>query len=102
MLLSEVKGWHYYISWDNPSPANSQTMLKALGELGKVTKLETKTSVALAPYANTHWSEVRSAIKENLHARNGNAFYVNLRTGKAFQISAKAGLLWKSAAAKAR
>jgi hypothetical protein len=29
MLISEVKGWHYFISWDNPAPADFSAILSA-------------------------------------------------------------------------
>jgi len=98
MLISEVKGWRYYISWDNPVPANSSAMLQSLGKLGRLTRLQTKTSVALAPFATTHWKQVRDAIKVNLHPRKGNAFYVNLHSGNAFQIGSRMKWLWKTVA----
>lgn len=97
MLMSEVKGWHYFISWDNPVPANSSAMLASLRLLGRVSKLSTKTSVVLSPKSTVTWSHVRSAIRLNLNRRNGSAFYVNLRSGKGFQISRKTQWLWKSA-----
>ena len=97
MLFSEIQGWHYFISWDNPFPPDSSTMLKALAKLGKVTKLHTKTTVALSPKAKTHFTQVRDAIRDNLHQRKGNALYVNLRSGKGFQISANTGLVWTHA-----
>jgi len=95
MLLSEIQGWHYFITWDNPVPANSSAMLKALEALGHVTPVSTKTTVALTPYGETTWRQVRFAIETNLHPKKGNAMYVNVRSGKAFQISAKTGFLWK-------
>ena len=98
MLISEVKGWHYFISWDNPNPADSRTMLQSLGRLGKLTRLQTKTSIALAPYKNTDWRQVRDAIRVSLHPKNGNAFYVNLRSGKGFQIGPRTKRRWKTAA----
>lgn len=97
MLISEVKGWHYFVSWDNPMPADSSAMLSALRALGKVTTLQTKTSIALSPRSTVHWQDVRDAIKANLNPKNGNAFYVNVRTGKGFQIGKKTKWLWKSA-----
>lgn len=97
MLLSDIQGWHYFITWDNPVPANSSAMLRDLEALGHVTSVATKTTVALTPYAGTTWRQVRDAIETNLHPQKGNAMYVTLRTGKAFQISAKTGMLWKSA-----
>lgn len=97
MLISEVKGWHYFISWDNPVPENSSAMLQSLGELGKLSTLQTKTSVALAPYSTTHWQQVRDAIKTHLHPEKGNAFYVNLRSGKGFQVGPRTKWHWKSA-----
>ena len=98
MLISEIKGWHYYISWDNPTPADSSAILKALGKLGRLTKLRTKTSYVLAPRVSTKPQHVRDAIKHNLHSLKGNAFYVNLRTGKGFQIGRNTKWLWKRAA----
>jgi hypothetical protein len=98
MLISEVKGWHYFISWDNPVPADSSAMLQSLCKLGRLTKLQTKTSLALAPYATTHWRQVRDVIKANLHGKKGNAFYVNLRSGKGFEIGSRTKRLWKTAA----
>jgi len=95
MLISEIQGWHYFISWDNPVPADSSAMLEALGALGKITELQTKTTVALSPRISTKWRDVRNAIKSNLHLGKGNAFYVNLRSGKGFQIGSQTEHLWK-------
>ncbi len=95
MLISEIQGWHYFISWDNPVPADSSAMLNALRALGKVTRLRTKTTVALSPRASTKWRDVRNAIKKNLSPQKGNAVYVNLRSGKCFQIDAHTKRLWK-------
>lgn len=95
MLASEVKRWRYFVSWDNPTPADSRTMLAALKALGKVTPLQTKTSVALAPKASTRWQDVRVAIKQNLHPKRGNAFYVNLRSSLGFHIGKATGYKWK-------
>ena len=94
MLISEIQGWCYYISWDNAVPANSSAMIKALQTLGRVTKLQTKTTVALSPRATTKWRDVRDAIQLNLHNKKGNAFYVNLRTGKGFQFGNKTKQNW--------
>jgi hypothetical protein len=98
MLISEIEGWHYVISWDNPQPADSSSMRKALTRLGKLYSLKTKTSVVLAPKSSTSVHDVRAAIRDNLNAVKGNAFYVNLKSGKGFQISMKHGGVWKSAA----
>lgn len=95
MLISEVKRWHYFISWDNPDPADSRTMLRALKALGKVTRLQTKTSVALAPRSTTTWQQVRVAIEQNLHSRKGNAFYVNLRSSLGFHYGKATKFSWK-------
>ena len=51
MLISEIKRWQWVITWDNPKPANSSTMYSALARLGNVTKIQTKTTVLLAPRA---------------------------------------------------
>lgn len=37
MLISELKGWHWAITWDNPIPADSSAMLAALSALGNLT-----------------------------------------------------------------
>lgn len=95
MLISEIQGWYYLISWDNPIPANSSAILKSLSSLGRVTKLQTKTTVALSPKASTKWRDVRHAIENNLSRPTGNALYINLRSGKGFQIGAKTKYGWK-------
>lgn len=78
-------------------PADSSAMLNALRKLGNVTRLQTKTSVVLSPRVGKRSWHVREAIKSNLHPIKGNAFYVNLRTTKAFQIGRKTKWLWRSA-----
>ena len=95
MLISEIKGWHWAITWDNPRPADSSAMLKALGRLGKITRTQTKTTVLLAPKASIGWRDIREAIIENLHPSKGNAFYANLRTQRAFQWGSKTGHRWQ-------
>ena len=97
MLLSELYGWHYIITWDNPLPANSSAILTALQALGKVTPLNTKTTVALSPKSKTSWQDVRLAIEANIDPKIGNAVYVNLKSGKAFHRGAKTKHKWKSA-----
>lgn len=97
MFVSKKNGWHYFISWDNPQPADSRSMLAALGGLGRVTSLETKTTIVLSPRQGVTPQQVRNAIKKNLHRRKGNAFYVNLRSGKGFQIGAGTSRQWKKA-----
>ena len=45
MLISEIRGWHWAITWDNPDPPDSSKMLKALNQLhryGKRYKLKSK------------------------------------------------------------
>jgi hypothetical protein len=95
MLLSEMRGWHYGISWDNPCPADSSTMLKSLRKLGKVTRLQTKTSVILFPRVGVTYWDVRRAIVENLHPAKGNAFYVNLRSRETRQYGKRTDGKWK-------
>lgn len=95
MLISEIKGWHWAITWDNPMPADSSAMLKALQSLGKITEVQTKTTVLLAPKSNVKWPEIRAAIEKNLHPEKGNVFYVNLRSGKTFEYGSKTGRKWK-------
>jgi hypothetical protein len=97
VLISEVKGWHWAITWDNPLPADSSSMLKALGALGRLTAVQTKTTYLLAPKATVTWRQIRAAIVANLHPTKGNVFYVNLRTGKSFEWGSKTGHLWRKA-----
>jgi hypothetical protein len=98
MLISEIKGTPYYISWDNPVPADSSEMLRALKKLGHVTKLHLKTTVALFPRSTITFKQVRDAIKANLNPQTGNAMYINMCTGKGFQIGKGTKGLWKHAA----
>ena len=87
-LISEVKGWHWLISWDNPLPKNSSSMLSALSGLGQVHVIRTKTTVLLAPYKSSKWQHIRTAIETNLNASKryvGKAVYANLRSGFCFE-----------------
>lgn len=72
-------------------------MLRDLSALGKVIPLQTKTSIAFAPKYDTTPYDVRTAIENNLHRVNGNAFYVNLRTKKGFNYGKKTNRRWKKA-----
>ena len=95
MLISEIRGWHWAITWDNAYPADSSTMFRALGRLGHVTKTQTKTTALLAPKKNVDWRRIRQALVENLNRQTGNAVYANLRTRKAFQWGRKTRFHWK-------
>ena len=97
MLISELRGWHWAITWDNPVPADSSSMLTALGALGKLTAVQTKTTYLLAPKANVGWRQIRTAIENSLHPTKGNVFYVNLRSGKSFERGSQTGHKWKRA-----
>jgi hypothetical protein len=95
MLRSEIKGWHWAITWDNPEPADSSSMIAALSNLGRLTKVETKTTYLLAPLKKTTWRMIRLAIESNLHPRKGNVFYLNLRSGGAFEYGQNTGRKWR-------
>lgn len=95
MLISEIRGWYYVITWDNPSPPDSSAILKALENLGKLTQTQTKTTVILAPRKKVRWQDVRVAIKQNLDSKIGNAAYVNLRSGNVFQVGSKTKWRWR-------
>lgn len=97
MLRSEIMGWHWAITYDNPLPADSSSMIAALSALGRLTKVQTKTTWMLAPRSTVTWQEIRKAITNNLHPTKGNVLYVNMRTGKAFEWGANTGHKWKSA-----
>ena len=95
MLISEIKGWQWLITWDNPVPPNSSAMLRDLQSLGRVKTMQTKTTVFFAPRAGVAWHNVRAAIGKNLHPAIGNAAYVNLRSRMAFQLGAGTNFKWK-------
>lgn len=94
MLVSEVKRWHWLITWDNPQPADSSSMLAALGQLGKLTGVQAKTTYLLAPYGSTTWRQIRNAISGNLNPSKGNVVYVNLRSGNIFEYGRHTGKKW--------
>lgn len=96
MLISELRSWQWLLTWDNAKPASSSKMLKALKALGRVTPVQTKTTVLLAPKAGVTWKAVRAAIDANLNPVKGNAAYVNLRSRKAFQRGVKTKHVWKA------
>ena len=99
-LISDVKGWHWLITWDNPVPANSSAMIRALSALGKVQPVYTKTTAVLAPLKKSKWRKIRKAIESNLNPSRrtiGKATYANLRSGKCFEcvMTRKPGKRWK-------
>jgi hypothetical protein len=96
-MLSEIKGWHWVITWDNPRPPDSSGMIAALSSLGRLTKVQTKTTYVLAPRINVGWRQIRPAIVANLHPQKGNAVYVNLRSGLAFEWGSNTGYRWTKA-----
>ena len=97
MLRSEIMGWHWAITWDNPNPADSSRMLAALDKLGNVTKVQTKTTVLIAPKKSSGWKKIRKALTANLHPSKGNVFYVNLRSGRSLEYGSNTGYYWKEA-----
>lgn len=96
-LISEIRGWHWVITWDNAQPANSSTMLQALSALGKLTQVQTKTTYVLAPRKNVNWRQIRAAIIANLHPTKGNVCYVNLKSGLAWQWGSRTRHKWRRA-----
>jgi hypothetical protein len=95
MLASEINKWHWTITWDNALPASSSGMHRALARLGRLTKLQTKTTVILAPKAGIGPKKIRATIIANLNGLTGNAVYVNMRTKNAFQYGRSTNYLWK-------
>ncbi|WP_445487840.1 hypothetical protein [Rhodopseudomonas sp. RCAM05734] len=95
LLASEVNKWHWVITWDNPVPPNSSKMLAALGRLGKLTSLQTKTTVLLAPRKFVSAARIRRVIVAHLHPMKGNAVYVNLRTKNAWHYGKVTGHHWQ-------
>jgi hypothetical protein len=64
MLISEIRGWQWAITWDNPIPPDSSKMLRALSGLGKVTRVNTKTTVLLAPAKHVGWQHYSDGNSE--------------------------------------
>ena len=95
MLTSEIMKWHWVITWDNPLPADSSSMIAALSILGKLTSVQTKTTYILAPKDKVKFRQIRTAIKSNLNPNKGNAVYVNLKTRKAFECGPNTNFKWK-------
>jgi hypothetical protein len=97
MYVSELMGWHWAITWDNPVPADSSKMMKQLAKLGRLTRVQTKTTVLLAPKRKVKWRKIRKVLVNNLHPSKGNVFYVNLRSGRAFERGSSTNFKWKRA-----
>jgi hypothetical protein len=97
VLYSEIKGWHWMITWDNPVPADSSGMVAALSTLGKLTKVQTKTTYILAPKRHVRWQQIRNALTRILHPQRGNLAYVNLKSGGAFEWGRNTRFKWKKA-----
>jgi len=89
VLISEIRKWHWVITWDNPLPADSSAIRAALSKLGRLTQVTTKTTYVLAPKKSVTFQQIRKAISNNLHPKKGNACYVNLRTKNSFQYSSQ-------------
>jgi hypothetical protein len=97
MLVSEMRKWHFAISWDNPDPPDSSSMLKSLNKLGKLYEVETKTTVVLAPNSDVSHNDVREAVRKKLNPTKGNAIYINLKSRNIFECGAKTNFKWKKA-----
>ncbi len=94
MLPTEFEKWHFIITWDNPVPADSSKMLQALRKLGRVTPVNTKTTVILSPKEGVGWRRVRKVIQKHLNYANGNAAYMNLRSRTAAHYGPKTKRKW--------
>ena len=71
MAESDIKKWHWAITWDNPFLADSSSMLAALSKLGVLTAVQTKTTYILSPKKNVTWHQIRTALVANLHPQKG-------------------------------
>ena len=87
--------WQWAITWENPSTADSSSMLAALGDLGTLTKGKTARTVLLAPRSPVTPAMLRETIVANLDPSNGNAFYANLRSQQAFEYGSRTRFRWK-------
>lgn len=86
MLLSEITASYFVITWDNPDPAHSGTMLAALQALGRFTECAAKTSGALAPRANVSYLDVLNAVETNLNSSKGRAIVADIDKRQVWHI----------------
>lgn len=94
MLISELydshelSGSHWLITWDNPEPADSSSMLADLSSLGKLYTTKTKTTAILAPKKTAGWKDIRKTIVKNMNKSKGKVVYANLKSGNIFEWTA--------------
>lgn len=96
MTKTDIKKWHWAITWDNPFPADSSSMIAALSKLGSLTAVQTKTTYILSPKKGVTWHQIRAALVANLHPQKGNVVYVNMRSGKIFEWGRNTSHKWRS------
>lgn len=95
MLYSEIRGWQWLITWDNPTPANSTTLKSALRGLGSVIEATTKTTVIFAPRHGVSWKVIRDALTSNLNQTTGKVVYVNMMSKRAFEWGPQTNFQWQ-------
>ena len=95
MLISEVRGWHWAITFGTIPGREFIHNAWSLDVSGANKNPDTKTTVLLAPRRRVGWRRIREAIVNNLHPQSGNAFYVNLRSRGAFERGSNTNFLWK-------
>lgn len=98
MLDSELTNDFYIITWDNPLPANSSGMIRALKRLGRVEGVHAKTTVKLFPKSSVNFGNVRRSVRINLNRRTGRAVVVSIANKHVSHIdNAVARGTWKKA-----
>jgi hypothetical protein len=83
MLVSEILGWQWVVTWDNPQDYDA--IIRAFEALGRADKLATATTILFAPRSDVGEDQVRATIVEHMKPDTGHVVYVNLETKAAHE-----------------
>ena len=83
-----------FATWDNPSPADSSSMLSGLRSLGLSLSMNTKTSIVVALKPSNSWRDLRCVIENNLNKKKGRAVYVNLKSSRVWEFDYATTAKW--------
>lgn len=94
--MSADQEWRWLITWDNAVPNRDSTkLLKRLQRLGVYREMTPRTTIVFAPTKKIGWRRMRKFLRRYLHPRDGNAAYVNLRSGRVFHLGVTTGYSWQ-------
>jgi len=98
MLWSEIVKWQWAITWDNAAPnRNSAPLRAALGSLGRIDDLATKTTVILSPKVGVTEAQIKAAITQNLDPTTGSASLTDLQTRDVWEWGPNTQQTWNKA-----